>query len=277
MIERLNTQSLSKKLQYVVDYYQRLPQAFAMHSAEKLGELIDVSESTIIRFAQELGFKGFKDFQQAVQEKIFENEKSLSSFTYGKPTAEQSHNLVHDTMWCDQEHINMIRNQLPASLVEAFVTQLEFANQIYVAGTRTSASLAHWFTFGLNLVTGKAQLYDQQHSDFISIVTDMKPNTILVVFSFHRYAKSTLHLAQEAKKQGMHVLAVTDSEVAPISQHADVLIPIQLPVRSTLDAAPVTFSFLNGVLTDLSLKQGETFQERTQKFESVQLDDFFYK
>ncbi|MGP4073251.1 MurR/RpiR family transcriptional regulator [Piscibacillus sp. B03] len=277
MLEEIDTHSLSKKMQLVVDYYKRQPQVFATHSAEQLGRLIGVSESTIIRFAQLLDFKGFRDFQKAVQKEVFHTERSLSAFTEGKPNQQDSRSLVHELMQRDQTYIQNVLEKLSEDVIETFIETIHQSSQVYVAGVRTSASFAQWFTFGLNLVTGKGHLYDQQHSDLITLVTDLKPDTTLIVFSFHRYVSQTLHLAREAKRHGIKVLAVTDSDIAPITEFADVTIPIQLPIRSTLDAAPVTMSFLNAVLTALSIKQGEAFQERINAFESIQPEGFFIK
>jgi len=103
----------------------------------------------------------------------------------------------------------------------------------------------------------------------------MDEKSTFVAFSFHRYVLETINMAKEAKRRGAFVIGVTDSEVAPLREYADVLFTVQLPVKSTLDITPAVFSLMNTLIGGVAVQNSEQFTKRTKEYENLHLHPFF--
>ncbi|MET3696836.1 RpiR family transcriptional regulator [Bacillus oleivorans] len=270
-----NFNKLSKGVQKVASYFLKDPEVFAVYPADQIGKTIGVSETTVIRFCQTLGFKGYSGFQKKIQESVLNRRSSLSDYQSGKRAIKESSNFLQEVMFTDAQNIEKVAAQLSEQDFLQAVHSLATADQVLVAGVRSSYSLASWFSFSLELIQGKVKQYRSNHDDILLLFSEINSNKVLVAFSFHRYALETINLAKEAKKRGAYVIGITDSAVAPIREHCDLLLPVELPVPSTLDATPAAFSLLNAIIAGVAVQNGEEFERRRKKFESVQLDHYF--
>ncbi|WP_243297338.1 MurR/RpiR family transcriptional regulator [Bacillus litorisediminis] len=273
--KKFNT--LSKGVQKVAGYFLKDPEAFAVYPADQIGKMIGVSETTVIRFCQALGFKGYSGFQREIQEDVLNRRSSLLDYQSGKHAFKESRNFLQEVMFTDARNIEKVASQLNETDFHQAVHRLATADQVLVAGVRSSYSLASWFSFSLDLIQGKVKQYRSNHDDILLLFSEMNCNKVLVAFSFHRYALETINLAKEAKKRGAYVIGITDSAVAPIREHCDLLFPVELPVQSTLDATPAVFSLVNAMVAGVAVQNGEEFERRRKRFESVQLDHYFVK
>ena len=268
---------LSKGVQKVASYFLKDPEAFAVYPADQIGKLTGVSETTVIRFCQSLGFKGYSGFQREIQEGLLNRRSSLSDYQSGKRAIHESSNFLQEVMFADAQNMKKVASRLNEADFHQAVHQLAAAEQVIVAGVRSSYPMASWFSFSLDLIQGKVKQYRSNHDDILLLFSEINEHTVLVAFSFHRYALETINLAKEAKKRGAAVIGITDSAVAPIREHCDILFPVELPVQSTLDATPAVFSLLNAMIAGVAVQKGEDFERRRQRFESVQLDHYFVK
>ncbi|XBO87850.1 SIS domain-containing protein [Bacillus paranthracis] len=105
----------------------------------------------------------------------------------------------------------------------------------------------------------------------------MDHRSTLITISFHRYLKETIKVAEMAKEQGAFVIGITDSPLAPIREYADAIFSMYSSERSTIDATPVLFSFLNAIVAGVSIKDKERFEKRKDRYEKLNGDYFLYK
>jgi DNA-binding MurR/RpiR family transcriptional regulator len=171
--------------------------------------------------------------------------------------------------------IQQVAARLPEDKLETIVHRLSDCDRALIAGVRSSHALASWFAFALDLVMGKTRLYQPTVDDVLLRVGELTARSVVVAFSFHRYAADTIHLAKLAKKQEAFVIAITDTPAAPIAVHADVIVPIHLQTVSTLDAATVVMSLAKGIISAVSQQNTEQFQQRVSHFEQIDGKDFF--
>lgn len=265
--------AFSKNLLKITSYLYENPKMFAMHSAAEAGRIIGVSETTVIRFCQKLGYTGYRGLQEEVRHALFERS-TLSDFV--EPVAEEGQEtLVKTLMTKDIKYIQQAIDRLPEEKLQAAVSRLSASDRVLVAGSRSSHALASWFAFALDLVIGNTKLYQPAVDDVLLRVSELTKQSVVVAFSFHRYAADTIHLAKLAKKQGAFVITLTDTPAAPIAAYTDITLPIHLSPVSTLDAAPVVMSLAKGIVTAVSLGNTERFQERVARFEQMDGSDFF--
>ncbi|MEH6943917.1 MurR/RpiR family transcriptional regulator, partial [Bacillus sp. JJ722] len=167
-----------------------------------------------------------------------------------------------------------IANLSEANFIKA-VNKLAKSDYVLISGQRLSFSAASWLSFTLRLVRDDVHLYKQDTDDIFLILSKLTENSVFVAISFHRYVKETLKITEMAKQAGAYVIAITDSELAPIKEFADLLLPVSKTRTSTIDAAPVLFSLCNALVAGVSIQDEERFTQRKAIYDSFHNEDFF--
>ncbi|MFD1040552.1 MurR/RpiR family transcriptional regulator [Virgibacillus byunsanensis] len=264
--------TFSKAFKRVSTYVFNDPKIFAIHSAAQAGRRMGVSETTVIRFSHALGYSGYKALQEDVQFNLFQ-KSSLSD--YAETKRSENNHSIKAMMHNDMDNILKLTEQIADQDLEETVTRIANADRLLISGVRSSHALASWFSFALDLVVGNTRFYQPNVDDVLLRISELTKRSVFVAFSFHRYAVETVHIAKLAQQQGAFVIAFTDSPFAPITEFSDLTLAVQLNVKSTLDAAPVVFSLMNSIVSTISLRNSEAFQERVERFDSIEAQDFF--
>ncbi|MGF9977826.1 MurR/RpiR family transcriptional regulator [Viridibacillus arvi] len=265
----------SKGLKMVAKHFLANPEAFAMNSGVQVGQEINVSETTVIRFSHALGYSGYSALQKDVQEQLLNKKSSLFEFHHMKNSTDMDQEFLKKMMVKDAEVILQTAERLNVEDFTKAVDHLARSERVLVSGVRSSHAMAQWFSFTLDLMRGNVRLFRPDTDDIMLRISEMNEGSTFVAFSFHRYALETINMAKEAKRQGAFVIGITDSEVAPIREHADILFTVQLPIKSTLDVAPAVFSLMNAIVGAVAVKNSEQFAKRTKVYEELQLNRFF--
>lgn len=266
--------TFSKNLQKISAHFYDDPKIFAVFSAAEAAKVIGVSETTVIRFCQKLGYKGYSALQEEVQHLLFQ-KSSLSDYVEAKAVDDKTSQPIKSLMENDRHAIQKVMEQIPEMHLETAVKKLTAADHVLIAGVRSSHALASWFAFSLDLIIGNTRLYQPNVDDVLLRISKLTEKSVFVAFSFHRYAVDTIHIAKLAKQQGAFVIAFTDSPISPITQHASLVLPIQLNMKSTLDAAPAVLSLTNSIASAVSLAKPDQFHKRAKLFDSINGQDFF--
>lgn len=263
-----NYDSLTKGLKKVADNLIADPMTFAIHPAKKSGEIVGVSETMIIRFCNEIGYKGFKDFQFDVREYLLNNMQDSSSVK-----SERYEHPVLKSMMTDIMHLKRNVEQLDVNLIEQAVNMIMKGKKRVIVGHYHSFSFAHWLSINLQNLVGETILYRTEEN--FQLVEQLPEESIVIAFSFYRYATDTLKLVEKAKKRGLKVLAITDTNAAPIVEFADVVIPLAFNRnRGMIYKMPITMSILNVLLFEVMNVMNETGVEGNEK--SVYREDYKY-
>ncbi|HWO98546.1 MAG TPA: MurR/RpiR family transcriptional regulator [Bacillus sp. (in: firmicutes)] len=266
---------LSKGQQKVAKYLLANPKDFAVKSASEIGGEVGVSETTVIRFCYSIRLSGFSELQKVVREQLLSTKSSIGQYFSSKlELAEQPH-FYAKVMEQDCRHIQETIHNIREKDIDQAVDQLVKTANIYISGLRASFSAASWLAFTLGVMRGDVHLLRPETDDLLLTLSEMNNESTLIVISFHRYLKETIKVAQLAKEQGAFVIGITDSPVAPIHEYADILFPIYSSEKSTIDAAPALFSFLNAIVAGVSIKDKGRFEKRKQQYEKLNGDHFF--
>ena len=266
--------NFTKNLQKISSHLYDEPKIFAVYSAAEAGRMMGVSETTVIRFCQKLGYKGYSQLQAEVRKHLFQ-KSSLSDYVEAKAVDDKANQPIKNLMENDRQAIQKVMEQIPEERLEKAVKRIAIADQVLVSGVRSSYSLASWFAFSLDLILGNTRLYQPNIDDILLRISTLTDKSVFVAFSFHRYARDTIQIAKLAKQQGAFVITFTDSPIAPITKHASLVLPVQLNVKSTLDVAPAVLSLTNSIVSAISLEKPDQFQKRVALFDSINGQDFF--
>jgi DNA-binding MurR/RpiR family transcriptional regulator len=251
------------------------PQAIAMKSASQLGKDIGVSETTVIRLCYALEYSGYSELQNEVRGYLIFQKSSLQEYQADKVDMANQPNFFAQSIQRDQDHIQEMKEQLNEKDLQLTVDRIFESNHILVMGARTSFSVAQWLTFTLNIVRGNTQLMHPGMDDINHLLANLDNKSIFIAITFQRYTNLTLRLAEAAKKQGAFVIGITDSDLSPLAEFSDVLLPIRLSTWSTIDSAPAIFSLVNAIVAGVSVKDKKEFEKRRDKYEKFNPGHFF--
>ena len=225
--------TMSKSQKKVANYVLEHPNDIALYSAAEFGSKIGISESTVIRFSNSLGFSGYTELQKIVREQFFK-ESSLTSYQQSKMDHPNDISFHKQVMEQDRESILVTMNQIEENAYYAAIQHLSNANSVYVLGLRSSYSAANWLSFSLGLVKENVHFMRPETEDVIRTISQMNENSVVIIISFHRYLKETIQLAELIHKQKSYIIGISDSMLAPIHMYSDVLFPIYASNKSTL-------------------------------------------
>ncbi|WP_257348205.1 MurR/RpiR family transcriptional regulator [Pseudalkalibacillus decolorationis] len=242
-----NFPHLTKGLKKVGDYLLSDPMIFAIHPAKKVGETIGVSETMIIRFCTSIGYSGFSELQKDVRNHLLDlkQESTNEHILENEPA---SNNYI-ESLKNDISNLSSASSQVDFENMDKIVESIINSEKVIVVGYYHSFTFAHWFYFNLTYTLGNASLYRPETD---AGLLDLLPkNSCIIVFSFYRYALDTIRLAEEAKSKGIKVITITDSRVAPVSEFADIVLPINMAHSSLFSKGPVTLSIINSILNEI--------------------------
>lgn len=269
--------NLSKGQQKVAKYLLKNSSDFAVKSAKEIGDVVGVSETTVIRFCYSIKLSGYSELQKLVRMQLFDRKSSLEQYFSSKlELAEQPH-FYAKVMEQDCRHIQETIDHIEEKDFNKAVEQLVKTDKIYISGLRTSFSAASWLAFTLGLIRGNVQLLRPDTDDLLLSISEMDESSTLIAISFHRYLMETIKVAQLAKEQGVYVIGITDSPLAPIHEYSDVIFQIFSSEKSTIDSAPSLFSFLNALVAGVSIKDKERFEKRKEQYDQLNGDFFFVR
>ncbi len=239
---------LSDGQRAVADYILHEYERAAFLTAAKLGAKVGVSESTVVRFATALGYNGYPEMQQILQD-IVRSKLTTVDRLLGSVNCLGDESVLSKVM---QQDCDNIRNTLHETNPESFeqaITLLLGARRIYVSGLRSASSLAMFLSLCLNWALGNTQALVSGVEDWIEQLSKLGPEDVVVAISFPRYTRKTIDVADFAARRGAKVLAITDSVMSPLARHAEVVLTARSSIDSFVDSFAAPLSLINAILT----------------------------
>ena len=206
--------------QFILSDYDKV----AFMTAAKLGESVGVSESTVVRFANALGFDGYPELQKSLQELI---KTKLTTVQRVEMSKEYSSDFatLQKVLKSDMENIRGTLDDIDPLAFESAINRITTAKKIYIVGLRSSATLGEYLAFYLNFILDNVVLVNYGISDVFEQILKVNKDDLVIGISFPRYSKKTYELLRFAKEQGANIIAITDSKTAPIAEiSADILL-----------------------------------------------------
>lgn len=241
----------------------------AYMTAARLGESCGVSESTVVRFAVEMGFSGYPEMQKAIRELLRTRLTSNQRMAVSNSLMEKS-DLVTGVLSADVARIKDTLEQLDRDAFAHTVNALCEAKQIYVFGSRSSATLAYFLNFNLKLTAENIKLIaPSSASEIFEQILSIGKGDVLFVISFPRYSKKAVDAAKYAREQGATVIALTDSALSPLASHADHLLTAESDMVSFVDSLVAPLSVLNAVMVALAKKKQAEIAARFDRLERL--------
>ncbi len=241
----------------------------AYMTAAKIGEFCDVSESTVVRFATDLGFKGYPEMQRAVQElvraKLTPNQRiEVSDLRMGDKE------LLETVLTEDMERIKYTLEHINKEMFQKAADAVVNAGHIYIFGARSSASLACFLNYNLELIQDNIKLIQPSSaSEVFEQLLSIHEGDVLFAISFPRYSKKVVDAVKYAHERKATVIALSDSETSPLAAYADYLLAAQSDMASFADSLVAPLSILNALLATIAKRCRSQIKERFDTLERV--------
>ncbi|MBR2312020.1 MAG: MurR/RpiR family transcriptional regulator [Clostridia bacterium] len=251
--------------QYILNHYDRA----AYMTASRLGSLVAVSESTVVRFANELGFAGYPEMQRALQELAKTNLTAAQRMQVADNLLDKNNILDHVL----QADADKIRHTLDAIDRDAFYSAVEkivAARNIYILGVRSAAALAEFLTFNFRMMFDNVRAVEgTTGTEIFEQLLDIGPEDVFIAISFPRYSKRTVRAVEFAHRAGADVVALTDSATSPLAPESDQLLTARSDMASFVDSLVAPLSIINAMVAAVSMRKHDEVTDRLHRLERI--------
>lgn len=256
LICRINDsyQKMSKGQKLIAEYILNNYDKAAFMTASKLGSTIGVSESTVVRFASILDYEGYPALQKALQE-LIRNKLTMVQ------RIELSSDIKQVDLWknvlkADINNIKHTINELEGSGVfDRVVDKILNADRIYILGLRSAAPLANFLGYYLNFIFENVVIVTSGVNDVFEQLMHLQSNDVLIGISFPRYARRAIEAMKFSKEKGAQTIAITDSDLSPLTNYANEVILARSNMASFVDSLVAPLSVINALIVMLGMKK----------------------
>lgn len=265
----------SKGQKKICEYLLENYATAAYMTAAKLSETVGVSESTIVRYATDLGFDGYPELQSALKyvsrSKLTSVQRvELAKSRFGDDTLAKSFNS-------DVESIKKTLQNTNRSDFNNFVSEIMNAKRIYIVGARSSASLAIFMNFYLSILYDNVQVvHTVIGSEAFDQMFRVKKGDVVIGITFPRYSKLTIDVLSFAKRAGATVLGITDSIHSPLVKTADITLFADNESETFVDSLVSPLALINAILTEIGRRDPEHTASRFDVLERIWAENEVY-
>ena len=261
--------TMSKGQRRIADVITEDRERAAYLTAAALGTLAEVSESTVVRFAAELGFDGYPHFQRALQELL------RTRLTPGERIDAMGHrvgnaDLVDKVMTSDIARIKFTMEHLDREAFGAAVDALLSADTIYLFGARSASMLSGFLGMNLGLVFDNVKnLQPTSASEVFEQLLPIGPRDVLFAISFPRYSQKLVKAVRYAHDRGARVIALTDAVTSPIAADATYLLTAESDMAAFADSLSAPLSIINAIIAEITRRRADEIKARFDRMERL--------
>nr|MCR4943292.1 MurR/RpiR family transcriptional regulator [Clostridium sp.] len=262
---------LSKGQKLIAEYILKNYDKAAFMTAAKLGDSVGVSESTVVRFANELGFLGYPKLQKALQELIKNKLTTVQRLELSKDLISDGDTLK-GVLKADMENIRATLEKINPYTFEQVLNSIFEAKKIYIIGLRSSTALAEFLGFYLNIILQNVRMVSYGISDIFEQMINVGEGDLVIGIGFPRYATKTIDALDFSKRRGAKVLALTDSLLSPLASHADYTLIAQSNMASFVDSLVAPLSVINALIIAVGMREKESISDTFTNLELIWRD-----
>ena len=250
---------------YITDNYDKA----VFLTAARLGEVVGVSESTVVRFATHLGYKGYPEFQNALEELVRNKLNSIQRMevTYGRISQSK---ILESVLHSDADKINTTLEKIDQEAFEIAVNTILNAKHIYIIGIRSCAPLASFMAFYFNLMFDNVHLLQtSSSSEIFEQMVRIGKDDVIIGISFPRYSMRTLKAMEFANNRNAKVITLTDSVHSPMNLYSSCNLIADSDMASIVDSLVAPLSVINALIVALCMKNRKKVAKTLEMLEDI--------
>lgn len=263
----LNGKPLSKSHRRIAAYIGQHYEKAVFLTASALAEAAGVSESTVIRFAMNMGYPGYPELREALGGLVRQRLTSEQRFEIAAGIDQSD--LPATVLRNDERNIRRTMENLSRADFDAAVESLLAARRVYVLGLRSAAPLAQFLYLYLHQILDDVVLVQNAVGDVFEEIARIGEGDMLVGISYPRYSTRTLESLRFAREKGARTLALTDSELSPLREAADLCLCAATDMASFVDSLAAPMSLVNALVVSLGLHRRGMMAEHFRQLEEI--------
>ena len=260
---------MSKGQRRLADYVRRNYDKAVFLTAARLGETVGVSESTVVRFAIQLGYKGYPGFQRALEELVRNKLNSIQRMevTYGRISQSE---ILQTVLQSDIDKIKETTAAIDHKAFDLAIDTILNAKRIYVIGIRSCAPLASFLSFYLNLICPEVtSVTTNSSSEIFEQLIRISEEDVIIGISFPRYSMRTLKALEFASNRKAKVITLTDSIHSPMNLYSSCNLIARSDIASIVDSLVAPLSVINALLVALCMKKQKEVISTLETLEDI--------
>ena len=264
-----NMGGFSKGQRKIADYILNSYDKAAFMTASRLGKKVGVSESTVVRFASELGYDGYPDMQRSIQKMIRNRLTTVQRIEVTKDRLGDQ-DLLSMVLQSDIEKIRLTLEEMDRESFNRAVDAIVSARKIYVIGVRSSAAIASFLHFYFNLIFDNVTLVSANTaSEIFESLLRVGEGDVVIGVSFPRYSSRTVQAMSFARDRGATTIAITDSEASPLVPISRYALMARSDMASFVDSLVAPLSLVNALLVAVSRRKGDDLSRTFHTLEQI--------
>ena len=259
---------LSKGQKLIADFILKNYDKAAFMTAAKLGDSVGVSESTVVRFAIELGFSGYPKLQKALQELIKNKLTSVQRLELSNDYACEE-NVLRGVLKSDIENLRATLEKINLENFNSVIDEIFKAKTVYIVGLRSSSAIAEFLGFYLRLIIKDVRVVAHNISNIFEQMINCDEGDLVIGIGFPRYALRTINGLEFAKERKAKVVAITDSNVSLLATVADYALIAQSNMASFVDSLVAPLSVINALIVAVGVREKDKITSTFYELEEL--------
>lgn len=246
--------TFSKGQRYIANFIIGHYDKAAFMTASKLGSIVGVSESTVVRFASELGFEGYPQLQKSLQELIRNKLTSVQRIEVSNDRLGDG-DIFEKVLNSDIEKIKKTITEISREDFDGAVDAIVKASKIYILGVRSSAALASFLGLYFNYIFDHVVLVNTTSgSEVFEQIMRVEKNDVVIGISFPRYSTRTVKAMKFASDRGATAISITDSTISPLYKYSNFNLIAKSDMASFVDSLVAPLSLINALIVAVGMK-----------------------
>ena len=261
-------ETLSKSHQRVADYILQHSDRVVYMTAKKIASNLGISESTVVRFATSLGYNGYPSFQEHLRNCTHAAMSTRLKLTQNLESQDR-YSLLVQSLKRDLDDLKNIYEMINLPAVKLAASKISSSPRVFLLGKRSSGVLVDYLYYYLNFFHDNVRVLESNVLDLFEQLVHIKKDDCVVMFSFPRYAKSTIEMAKYIKHQGGQIIAVTDNLDAPIVEYSSHTLIAPYARDSIIDSLVAPIALLNTLITSMAYDDIDYTEDKLRVLEQL--------
>ena len=264
-----NASGFSKGQRRIATYITESYDKAAFMTAHRLGQTVGVSESTVVRFAVELGYDGYPSMQKAMQEMVLNRLTSVQRMGVTNDRI-GNQDVLTTVLQSDADKLRQTNETVSREDFNASVQAILNARRIYILGVRSASALAHFMGYYMNYMFDNVHVVTTSGaSEIFEKLVNVTSEDVVIAFSFPRYSAATVKGVQYCRSVGAKIIGITNSQLSPLGQISDHVLVAKSDMVSLVDSLVAPLSVVNALIVALAASREQAMEKTFDTLEKV--------
>ncbi len=261
--------SFSKGQRAIAKYISESYDKAAFMTASRLGRTVGVSESTVVRFAVDLGYEGYPSMQKAMQEMVMNRLTSVQRIEVANDRL-SGQDVVGMVLQFDMEKLRQTAETVRRDVFQAAIDAVLKAKRVYILGVRSAAPLANFLGYYLNYMFRNVHIVTSSGTgEMFERIVGVNRDDVVIAISFPRYSTSTVKGAQYCRSIGATVISLTDTTASPLGENSDYVLVAKSDMMSLVDSLVAPLSVINAIIVAIAAQREKELADSFNKLEHI--------